>query len=179
MKILVLAEQKEGTLAHSSFEALSAAQALGGEIHTLLMAKDPAPLAEELAAHGGGKVHAVAHDSLDVFNQETFRKVAGEILAKVDPDVVLGVATITTRALLSALAAKTSGAMASNATALRADGDKVIVTRPCYGGKAVAEVTSADSAKPFFISLRLKAFSPATEGAGEVVTETVSDSCFD
>ncbi len=179
MKILVLAEQKEGKLASSSFEALGAAQALGGEVSTLLMAKDPAALADKLASCGGGKVLTVAHDSLDMFNQETFRKVAGEIVEKTSPDVVIGVATISTRALLAALAAKTSGAMASNATALRVEGDKVVVTRPCFGGKAVSEVTSAESAKPFFISLRLKAFSPATAGSGEVSSESVSDSCFE
>ncbi len=179
MKILVLAEQKEGKLSNSSFEALGAAQSLGGDISTVVLGKDPAPLAEQLAAHGGGKVMTVAHDSLDLFNQETFRKVVGELVEKSAPDVVIGVATINTRALLSALAAQTSGAMASNATALRLEGEKVIVTRPCYGGKAVSEVTSGDSGKPFFISLRLKAFSPAQAGSGEVVAETVADSCFE
>ncbi len=179
MNILVIAEQKEGALAQSSFEALGAAQSLGGSLSTVLLAKDPAQMAEKLAANGGGKVMTVAHDSLDLFNQETFRKVVGEIIEKCSPDIVIGVATINTRALLSALAAKTGGAMASNATGLRLDGDKVVVTRPCYGGKAVAEVTTSDSGKPFFVSLRLKAFSPAPEGAGEVSAETVSDSCFE
>lgn len=178
MKILVIAEQKDGVLDTGAFEALGAASTLGAEIMTAILAVDAAPLAEELAKHGGGKVLAVSHPSLGVFNQQIQCAALTEIIEKYRPNAVIAVGRMSAKSLLSALAAVSGGGMASDAINLRLEGGKLVAVRPHYGGKAISEVVAADPEKPFFVTLRVKAFDPAGPGEGEVISENVSDSCF-
>ncbi|MEP0827982.1 MAG: electron transfer flavoprotein subunit alpha/FixB family protein [bacterium] len=174
-RILVVAEQKKGKLANVSYELLTAAGKLGGEIYTAVLAEDAASLASELASRGGGKVLAVADASLKYFNDETYGKVISGMIAKYKPQLVLGPATFYGKALFARLAALNGGAMASDITALKAEGDKIIVTRPSYGGNVLFDLTAADG-RLFFVTIRPKIFAESSSGAGEVVAETVDSS---
>lgn len=179
MKILVIAEQKNGVLDTSAFEALGAAGALGAEVMTAILAADAAPLAEELAKHGGGKVLAISNPALGVFNLQIQCAVLSELIEKHQPNAVIAAGRMSGKSLLAALAAVTGGGMATDAIDLRVDNGKLVAVRPQYGGKVISEIAATDPTKPFFITLRVKAFNPAGAGAGEVITETVSDSCFE
>ncbi|HSG99198.1 MAG TPA: electron transfer flavoprotein subunit alpha/FixB family protein [candidate division Zixibacteria bacterium] len=178
MKTLVIAEQKGGELVDATFEALGAATALGGETLTAVLAENAGTLAENIAQRGGGKILALSNPALKEFNLENYTAAVAELIAKHQPNVVIAPARNAGRALLAALAAKTGGGMASEVTALRLDGDTPVATRTHYGSKAISEVAPSDTAKPFFVSTRLKAFDPVSGGSGEVISESVSDSCF-
>ena len=178
MKILTVALQKDNKLTSASFELLEAARTLGGEIITAVLAADASPMAEQLAARGGGKVLAVSNPALSFYNDETYAKVISELISKHSPDLVLGPATFYGKALFSRLAGMNGGCMASDATDLALEGDKLTVTRPSYGGSVIADL-SANDGGPFFVTLRPKVYPEATEGAGEVVNETVDAACFE
>ncbi|MFQ5606755.1 MAG: electron transfer flavoprotein subunit alpha/FixB family protein [Candidatus Zixiibacteriota bacterium] len=178
MKILVIAEQKDGALDSSAFEALGAVSSLGAEVFSALLAVDAAPLAEELARRGGGRVLAVSHPSLALFNQEIQRAVLSELIEKHKPDAVVAAGRMSGKTLLAGLAARSGGGMVTDAIDLRMDGGQLVAVRAQYGGKAICEVT-ATGGGPFFVTLRVKAFDPSTSGTGEVALETVSDSCFE
>ena len=60
MKVLNIAFQTGGKLVSASFELTEAAKSIGAEIVTAIMAEDAQPLAEELAARGGGQVLALS-----------------------------------------------------------------------------------------------------------------------
>lgn len=177
MKIFVIALQKEGILVSASLEVVAAAKTLGGELFTVILASDTQP-AEKLASAGAGKVLAVTNDALGFFNEEIYTKAITELIGKHAPDIVLGPATAYGKALFARLAAVNGGCMASDATGLALESDKLAVTRPSYGGNVVATIVPAEGAS-FFVTVRPKIFPPSTDGPGEVLTETVAASCFE
>ncbi len=178
MKILVVALQKNGKLVSASLELIEAAKSLGGEIFTAILADDPSQIAQELASKGGGKVLAVGNPALKYFNDESYTKVLTELIAKYSPDMVLGPAIFYGKSLFSRLAAVNGGCMASDVTGLTAEGDKVTVTRPSYGGNVINQVV-ANNGSPFFVTVRPKIFAESQEGAGEIINESVSDTSFE
>ena len=174
MKILTIALQKDGKLVSASLESIEAARSLGGELYTAILAADTSALADQLAAAGGGKVLAVANPALAMFNDQAYANVIGELIGKYTPDVVICPATNYGKALTARLAGKHGGRMASDVTNLAPDGEKVVATRPSYGGSVIAQVVATDGG-PFFVTLRPKVYNEATGGDGEVVAETVGD----
>ena len=178
MNILLVALQKDSKLFSASFELISAAKKLGGDITTVVMAGKADDMASELASRGGGKVLAVSNPALEHFNDEIYAKVLVELIGKHLPHLVLGPASSYGKALFGRLAALNGGQMVSEVTGLAAEGDKIVATRPCYGGSVVAQVAGKDGGKPFFVTVRPKIFPESTEGAGEAAAESVADSCF-
>ncbi len=178
MKILTVALHKDGKLVPASFELIEAAKSLGGELYTAVLAANAELLANELASRGGGKVLAVSHESLDLYNDQVYAAVLTALIAKHTPDLVLGPASSYGKALVGRLAALNGGAQASDAIGLAMDGDNVVATRPSYGGSVVSQVVRNGSG-PFFVTVRGKCFAESKDGAGEVVAETVDASAFD
>jgi electron transfer flavoprotein alpha subunit len=178
IKVLTIAEQKDGRLSNISFELLTVAAATGGEIQTACLAEAADGLAAELAAKGGGKVLAVSNPALKFCNDEVYARVLTELISKYQPQLVIGAATFFGKAMISRLAAMNNGAMASDITGLSADGDKITITRPAYGGNVIVNLGSKDG-KIFFVTVRPKVFDESTAGDGEVVSETVADSAFE
>ncbi|MGA1076664.1 MAG: electron transfer flavoprotein subunit alpha/FixB family protein, partial [Ilumatobacteraceae bacterium] len=62
--VLVLVEHDRGTVAPATFEALTAARALGVPVHAIGLGAPADALAPELGAHGAEVVHQVHHDLL-------------------------------------------------------------------------------------------------------------------
>ena len=178
MKTLIIALLKDGHCISADFEMITAANGIGGEVLSAVMSKDAAPAAQAFAFRGGGKVMAVSHPSLEHFNDEMFAKVVGEIIGKTSPNLVIAPATSYGKALVSRLAAKHGGSMASDATGLTLENGQVVATRSSYGGAVISKVV-ANSAGPFFVTIRPKIFPESKSGAGEVVIESVSATCFD
>ena len=113
MKILNIALQKDDKNISTSFELIEAAKALGGEVYTAILAKDAQAAAEELASRGGGKVLAVSHSSFEYFNDELYGNVLLSLIEKYGFELIIGPATFYGKALMSRLAAKSGGRMAS------------------------------------------------------------------
>jgi electron transfer flavoprotein alpha subunit len=177
MKIFVIALQKEGRLVPASLETVQAAKSLGGEVTTVILSGDD-QAAQALAAATGGKVVSVVNDALKFFNEEVYTKAITELIGKQSPEIVLGPATQYGKALFGRLAAVNGGCMASDATGLAVESGKLAVIRPSYGGNVVATVVPAENT-PFFVTVRPKIFAPVSDGAGELVSETVAASCFE
>ncbi|UCC44601.1 MAG: electron transfer flavoprotein subunit alpha/FixB family protein [Candidatus Zixiibacteriota bacterium] len=179
MKTLVVAFEKDGRIIPAVYEVIEAAKSLGGELLTAVLAADAEAVAADLAGRGGGKVLAVSNPALAHFNDESYAAALQELISKYKPSAVLSPATLYGKALMGRLAAILEGPMASDVTGLSVDGDKLVATRPSYGGSVVADVTAVSDDAPFFVTVRPKIYSESTEGAGEVIVEMVPDSCFE
>ncbi len=179
MKTLIVGLQKNSQLTAATYELITAAQSLNSEISSAVLAADAGALAADLAARGGGKVLAVSHPALEFFNEEVYAKVLAELVRKYSFDLVLGPASFYGKALFGRLAGIMGGTMTSEVTGLALDGDKVVLTRPCYGGSVIASVAAKSQDQPYFVTVRPKIFAESREGGGEVVEETVSDACFE
>lgn len=179
MKTLVVALHKNGQVVSATYELISAAKQVGGELHTALLAHNPDSMAADLTSRGAGKTFTVANPALRDFNDEVYARVLAELIKKHGIELVLGPATFYGRALCGRLAAISGGKMTSEITALKADGGSISVTRPSYGGSVITTVTPRGGNEPYVVTVRPKIFPESKEGAGEVVSETVSDSCFE
>jgi len=177
MKALLIAEQKEGNLSNVSLELITAAKEIGAEIMTAVLAESADSIASTLASKGGGKVLAVSNPALKYFNDEICAKVIGKLIEKYQPDIVIGPATFYSKGLVARLAAMNDGAMASDVTGLSAEGDKITVRRPTYGGNVLMDITAKEG-KTFYITVRPKIFAESSGGDGEVSSETIDDSLF-
>lgn len=179
MKVLVVALQKNSQIMSVSYELLTAAKQIGAEVTSAVLAGEAQPFGEQMASRGGGRVSVVSNASLELFNDEIYAKVLAELIGKQAPDLVLGPANSYGKALFARLAASIGGPMTSDVTGLEMDGDRLVVTRPCYGGSVIARHAAKAGSQPYFVTVRPKIFAESTEGSGEVVVETVADSCFE
>lgn len=178
IKILTVAEQKGGKISGVSFELLTVANKIGGEVMTAILAESADSIAGELASRGGGKVLAVSDAKLKYFSDDVYAKVVTELIKKHQPNVVIGPATNYGKALFGRLAALNDGAMASDITAVNVDGDAVTISRPSYGGNVIQSL-NAESGKIFFMTVRPKVFDESKGGDGEVAAEAVDASLLE
>lgn len=177
LKILVVAEQKNGKLSNISFELITAARKVGGDIITTCLAENADSLAKELANHTEGKTLAISNPGLRFFNDEIYGNIITSLIAKYQPQIVIGPATFYGKALFARLAAMNDGAMASDITGIRLDGDNVVITRPAYGGNVIVDLSHKED-KLFFVTVRSKIFEESRQGGGEVVVETADSTLF-
>lgn len=178
VKVLTIAEQKDGKLSNISFELISVAKKIGGEIMTACLGEAADGMAKTLASQGGGKVLAVSNPALKYYNDEIYAKIISALIKKYQPQLVIGPATFYGKALVARLAAVNNGAMASDITGISASGDTVTITRPAYGGNVIVDLVNNAGGRPFFITVRPKVFEEAKGSDGEVVAETVDAAMF-
>ncbi|MCX6826240.1 MAG: electron transfer flavoprotein subunit alpha/FixB family protein, partial [candidate division Zixibacteria bacterium] len=175
IKVLIVGEQKNGKLSSISFELISAAKKLGGDLMTACLGESTDSMANELARRGGGKVLAVSNPALKYNNDEMAGRILSELIKKYQPQLVIGPATFFGKALFARLAALNNGAMASDITGLKMENGKIVVTRPSYGGNVIVDLTGAEG-KVFFATIRPKIFDESKDGNGEVIIESIDNS---
>ncbi len=135
-KILVIAEHLDGKLNSAVAKTVSAAAAIGGEIHVLVLAADPAAVAAEAAQIAGvGKVLMLANPA----NEHAVAQVQAPQIAKAAAGYshVLGPSTTTGKDLMPAVAALLGVNQVSDLMAV--DGPHTF-KRPIYAGNAIITV---------------------------------------
>lgn len=169
--ILAVAEYGEGGFRKVSFEALSEgrrmANTLGGKLTAVVLGDGVQDAAKQLAAYGPDKILVADHSALKDYLTETFTQVAAEMIRKEAPAFVLLGATSQGKDLGAALSARLNAPLATDCLSLRFDGGKLVVARPIYGGKLLADVLI--EASPGILTLRPNAFASATaSGAAQI-----------
>ena len=158
--VLVVLEQRGGTLKRVSHEVLAAGRAVadasGGEVHALAIGGSSSS-ADGLGAFGADRVTLVADDSADLYQPELYSTTAVEAAQAGDYSAVLVSATAMGRDLAPRVAAKLDCPLAADVTAISSD-DGIVVERPAYSGKAMYSIRV--TAPLVVISLRPNAFAP-------------------
>jgi electron transfer flavoprotein alpha subunit len=175
MKILVVVEQRDGTIKKSSFEAAQAAAGLaskaGGACTGLVVGSGVAAKAAELGAYGVGRVIAVDQPDLARHSSTAVATVIAEIAKREGADIVMLSASATGKDLAPRVAVKLGAGLAADCTALTYDGAAIVCTRPVFAGKALIDVTVETPVK--VLTLRPNVFT-ATPGQGAATVETVT-----
>jgi electron transfer flavoprotein alpha subunit len=172
MSILVIAEHDNASLKGATLNTLTAAAAIGGEIHLLVAGSDCGVAAKEAAGVAGVAKVLVADN--EVYAHQLAENVAAlaiEIAA--DYDVVLAPATGNGKNILPRVAALLDVQMISEIISVESSDT---FKRPIYAGNVIATVQSDDSKK--VITVRATAFDAveASGGSAEVVSlEQVTD----
>lgn len=166
MSILVIAEHDNASLKGATLNTLTAAAAIGGEIHLLVAGSDCGVAAKE-AAEVAGVAKVLVADNTVYAHQlaENVAALAIEIAA--DYDVVLAPATGNGKNILPRVAALLDTQMISEIISVESPDT---FKRPIYAGNVIATVQSGDSKK--VITVRATAFDAveASGGSAEVVS---------
>jgi electron transfer flavoprotein alpha subunit len=161
MKILVIAEQRQGKWNNTSFETLVAARQIARDtssaVSALVIGKGAAALAEELAAKHVAEVLLVEHDLLEAYTPDGYCLALSQVISAAKPDLVLFPHTYQVRDFAPKLAAMLGKGMIGDCIGYRNEGGKLVFVRQMFQGKTVADVTFAGVA-PWFASFQSGAF---------------------
>src|SRR6202163_746355 len=161
MKILVVAEQRQGKWNSASFETLAAAQqmaaALSGSLAALVIGKGVDALAAELAGKNVAEVLQVEHDLLESYTPDGYCIALKQAIESAKPQLVLFPHTYQVRDFAPKLAAMLGKGMIGDCVGYRHEAGKLVFVRQMFQGKTAADVTF-QSAVPWFASFQAGAF---------------------
>src|ERR1700681_2219735 len=161
MKILVIAEHRQGKWNNTSFETLAAAQQIAKDtsstVSGLVIGKSVAGLADELAAKNVAEVLLVQHDLLEAYTPDGYCVALSQVISAAKPDLVLFPHTYQVRDFAPKLAAMLGKGMIGDCIGYRSEGGKLVFVRQMFQGKTAADVIFVGTA-PWFASFQLGTF---------------------
>jgi electron transfer flavoprotein alpha subunit len=177
--ILVVAsvsgEQLAPTTAELVGEGVRLSNDLGGPVTAVLAGKNIQGLAASLGGLGVDKVLVADSQSPTPPSVDWVLSAAQQAVQQASPEVVLLTHGGGGRDLGPLLAYRLNTGIVTDATALRVEGGDLVITKPVFGGSAIAEFSIATT--PKVVTLRPRAFeapeSPSA-GAGDVEALSVS-----
>jgi electron transfer flavoprotein alpha subunit len=161
MKILVIAEQRQGKVNSTSFETLAAAQQIAKDtssaVSALVVGKGVAGLADEFAGKNVAEVLLLQHDLLEAYTSDGYCAALSQVIASAKPELVLFPHTYQVRDFAPKLAAMLGKGMIGDCIGYRKEGGKLVFVRQMFQGKTAADVTFQGAA-PWFASFQAGAF---------------------
>ena len=165
MSVLVVAEHNNSHLNDATHKAVTAAQALGGEI-TILVAGSSASAVAQAASKisGVSKVLHAEGDALEKHLAEAMEALIVPLMANYD--ALVFAATTTGKNIAPRIAAKLDVMQISDVISITGGNT---FQRPIYAGNAIATITSSDAKK--IMTIRGTAFAPAEDGGNAPIEE--------
>ena len=167
MTTLLVAEHDNKSLKDSTNKALTAAKALGADVHVLVAGKD-ARAAADAAARLDGVAKVLLAEGAPYEHQLAEPMAALIVKLAGDYDAVVAAATTNGKNIMPRVAALLDVMQISDITKVVAPDT---FERPIYAGNAIQTVKSSDAKK--VITVRISTFQAAGEG-GSAPVETVS-----
>jgi electron transfer flavoprotein alpha subunit len=165
--ILVVAEQREGTLNRATLETIAAAQKLAGEmpVKAVVLGQSSATVAQELAATVS-EVLVIEHPALAVYTPDGFTLALQQVVAAVAPAYVLFPHTYQTRDFAPMAAVRMGASLVTDVTGINGVGAAATFLRPMFQGKLSAEVRPQGEG-PRCITIQIGAFRADAVKRGE------------
>ena len=175
--ILVLAELTKGALDTITGQLLAAARGLGGEVAVALLGDSSDEAARDAIASGADRVLEVRDPLLADGSPDAQVAAVEQVCRQTAPAVILVGRTAIGRDVGPRLAFRLGVGLAQDCIDIRLDSDtnRVVATRPVYGGNALATVTFS-GADPQVVILRDKVYEPLppdSSRTGDVVELSV------
>ena len=168
MTILLLAEHDNQSLNEQTAKALTAAQAMGGDVHILVAGQNARPVAEEAAKLQGVAKVLLADD--EVYANRLAEPTAALIVSLADSyDALVAASTADGKNVMPRVAALLDVMQVSDVTEVK--GADTFV-RPIYAGNAMQTVRATDAKK--VVTVRTAAFQAAGEGGDASIEEIAS-----
>jgi electron transfer flavoprotein alpha subunit len=161
--ILVIAEQRGGSLSRTSWETIAAAQRLraltgaSADIVVALAGAGIAAAAETLAAADVKEIVTIEDPALEPYTADGYTAALHAAIATLNPAVVLLPHTYQTRDFAPRLAARMDRAILTDITGIRGSGGAVTFVRPVFQGKLVADVV-AEGPAPHFVTFQVGSY---------------------
>ena len=161
MKILVIAEQREGKWNNVSFETLTAAQQIASQtkssITGAVVGKGVGSLADQLAGFQLDEVLLVEHELLEKYTPDGFSIALRQVIESAKPDLILLPHTYQVRDFAPKLAASLGKGMIGDCIGYRHEDGKLVFVRQMFQGRTVADVVFAGE-PPWIATFQAGAF---------------------
>jgi electron transfer flavoprotein alpha subunit len=148
--ILIVAEAVGGAIAPATFELASAGRQVadqsGQPLSAVVVGTSGSEAAASLGEYGVERVYVAESDAAVAPSPEWVQAAVEAAVQKAQPEIVLLTAIVT------------------DATALRMEGDRMVITKPVYGGSAISEQHVSTS--PQMATLRPRAFQASEPQVG-------------
>lgn len=154
MAVLVYAESWKGNFKKASFEVVSYAAQLAGQLNTELIAVTIAASDDlnELGKYGANKVVNISNDSLTSFNNFAYANALVAVANKYDANTIVFTNTNNGKSVAPIVAAKTNAGFITNAIALPSSVQPFTVKRKTFSSKAYALYSTEASKKVISIT---------------------------
>lgn len=176
MKTFVYIDHFKGDVQATSWEALGLAKSFGAAT-AIVFGSGVDDVARAALEYGAEDVLVADDPALLDYRAETYASTLSALASSWTPDLILFPTTTRTREFAAMSAVDLNSNVITDATAVEANGDTIVVTRPIYEGKLLEKVTT--SAKPQFVTMRGRAFPKPERQAGRTGTITKLDAKTD
>lgn len=173
--ILVVAEQRDGTLNRASWEVIAAAQQMGGPVTLVVLGGSVRSLAGDLAQADVTEVLAIESPALAAYTPDGYVQALAAVIEQEAPGHVLLPHTYQTRDFAPKLAARLGRALLADCVGIKSRDGQTAFVRPMFQGKLVADVVPTAPA-PVFVSLQIGAYraDAAARGSSPAAVRDVS-----
>jgi electron transfer flavoprotein alpha subunit len=177
MDILVLLEERNGSLHRMSLEAVAAAQALGRDLGlstaALALGADASALAEEAAARDLGEVLVVNEPLLKDYSSDGYAGAVRQVIEQESPRYVMAGHTYRVRDFLPKVSARLRKPLIGDVIAYRVENGAPVFVRQVFHAKLVADVVPQGD-PPVLVSFQAAAFQAEAAASGSAPVREVS-----
>ena len=174
--ILIIAEGRAEGLKKVSFELVNIAQtlaaALGGTVQGAVIGSNVGAWADALAKTGVTKVFVAENAALENFAPECYADALAQVMQQAQPAIVLFGATGWGKEVSARAAAKLDWGLATDCTAAQIENGALVLTRPVFAGKAIAQVKA--NGFPVMVSMRPNIIPPVDADKAAAPIENVA-----
>jgi electron transfer flavoprotein alpha subunit len=175
VSVLVVAEQREGTLNRATWETIAAAQQTASPLRILVIGAGVERVAGDVASAECDGVTVVDDAALAHYTADGYVAALAGVIEQEQPSLVFLAHTYQTRDFAPALAARLNRPLVTDVTAIKKDGDRFLFVRPMFQGKLNADVAVTGPA-PHLVTCQIGAFraDAARRGASAASVQKVS-----
>ncbi|RPI75967.1 MAG: electron transfer flavoprotein subunit alpha/FixB family protein [Ignavibacteriales bacterium] len=178
-KIVAVLEQREGKLKRFAFEAVSVAFKLADELKLekeAVVVGNEIENINEIGSYGISKITHLKSDKLTNYSSTGYAEVIADYVNETGADFLLLSNTALGKDLAPYLAVKTDSGLIVDVVNINTSSGELIVTRPVYAGKALADIKFKTPKKVLTIRPNIFKASPLNGGTPEVTVKEVSPS---
>jgi electron transfer flavoprotein alpha subunit len=172
MKTLVYIDHFKGEVQPASWEALGLAKSLG-TASAVVFGSGVDAITKAAFEYGADEVLAADDAALTDFRVEPYASTLSALASSQNPELILLPTTARTRELAAMAAIDLNTGVLTDITALEANGDQLVATRPIYEGKVLEKMVCAG--KPVLGTIRGRAFPKPEADSSKTGTVTKVD----
>ena len=172
MKTFVYIDHFKGEVQPASWEALGLAKSLG-TASAVVFGSGVDAIAKTAFEHGADEVFVADGAALTDYRAEPYAATLSALASAQSPDLILFPTTARTRELAAMSAVDLNTGVLTDISALEANGDQLVATRPIYEGKVLEKTVC--SGKPVLATIRPRAFPKPEADASKTGTVTKVD----
>ena len=172
MKTFVYIDHFKGETQPASWEALGLAKSLG-TANAVIFGSGVDAIAKAALEHGADEVFVADDAALMDYRAEPYAATLSALASSQSPDLILFPTTARTRELAAMAAVDLNTGVLTDISALEANGDQLVATRPIYEGKVLEKTVC--TGKPVLATIRPRAFPKPEADASKTGTATKVD----